>query len=136
MQGVGVLYIRWVGDDGEGRYHSITSSSSIYFTLLYSTLQHALYQLSQPNQTLKTPNPLKMPTSHISTPLNGVAPEVVIAALHNHELMIKTLCPSLISYAFDSGDAATTATYSVTDKKPIGQVCPPPQPPLFPTQPN
>ena len=63
-----------------------------------------------------------MPTSHISTPLNGVAPEVVIAALHNHELMIKTLCPSLISYEFDSGDAATSATYSVTDKKPIGQV--------------
>jgi hypothetical protein len=79
-----------------------------------------------------------MPTSHISTPLNGVAPEVVIAALHNHELMIKTLCPSLISYAFDSGDAATTATYNVTDKKPIGQVRPPPFPPssLFSTQPN
>jgi hypothetical protein len=38
MQGVGVLYIRWVGDDGEGRHHSITSSSSIYSTLLSSTL--------------------------------------------------------------------------------------------------
>jgi hypothetical protein len=64
----------------------------------------------------------KMSTSHISTPLNGVDAAVVIAALHNHELMIKTLCPALVSYAFDSGDKATSATYTVTDKKPIGQV--------------
>lgn len=63
-----------------------------------------------------------MPTSHISTPLNGVAAPTVIAALHNHELMIKTLCPALISYHFESGDKATSATYSITDRKPIGQV--------------
>ncbi|KAJ4314097.1 hypothetical protein N0V94_006611 [Neodidymelliopsis sp. IMI 364377] len=62
-----------------------------------------------------------MSTSHISTPLNGVDAAVVIAALHNHELMIKTLCPALVSYAFESGDKATSATYTVTDKKPIGQ---------------
>ncbi|KAG9194350.1 hypothetical protein G6011_04385 [Alternaria panax] len=62
-----------------------------------------------------------MPTSQISTPINGVDAAVVIAALHNHELMIKTLCPALVSYAFESGDKATSATYTVTDKKPIGQ---------------
>jgi hypothetical protein len=63
-----------------------------------------------------------MPTSQISTPLNGVDAAIVIAALHNHDLMIKTLCPALVSYAFESGDKATSATYTVTDKKPIGQV--------------
>jgi hypothetical protein len=63
-----------------------------------------------------------MPTSNISTPLNGVDANVVIAALHNHDLMIKTLCPALVSHAFESGDKNTSATYTVTDKKPIGQV--------------
>ena len=63
-----------------------------------------------------------MPTSNISTPLNGVDANVVITALHNHELMIKTLCPALVSYAFESGDKNTSATYTITDKKPIGQV--------------
>lgn len=63
-----------------------------------------------------------MPTSHISTSLNGVNAAIVIAALHNHDLMIKTLCPALVSYHFVSGDKATQATYSITDKKPIGQV--------------
>ncbi|CAI9629951.1 hypothetical protein GT037_007287 [Alternaria burnsii] len=62
-----------------------------------------------------------MPTSQISTPLNGVDAAIVISALHNHDLMIKTLCPALVSYAFESGDKATSATYTVTDKKPIGQ---------------
>ncbi|KAI4961591.1 hypothetical protein J4E86_000620 [Alternaria arbusti] len=62
-----------------------------------------------------------MPTSQISTPLNGVDAAVVIAALHNHDLMIKTLCPALVSYAFESGDKTNCATYTVTDKKPIGQ---------------
>jgi hypothetical protein len=63
-----------------------------------------------------------MPTSHISTPLNGVDVAIVISALHNHELMIKTLCPALVSYAYESGDKNSSATYSITDKKPIGQV--------------
>ncbi|RYN82894.1 hypothetical protein AA0120_g9500 [Alternaria tenuissima] len=62
-----------------------------------------------------------MPTSQISTPLNGVDAAIVISALHNHDLMIKTLCPALVSYAFESGDKVTSATYTVTDKKPIGQ---------------
>ncbi|KAF2124484.1 hypothetical protein P153DRAFT_379568 [Dothidotthia symphoricarpi CBS 119687] len=62
-----------------------------------------------------------MPTSHISTPLNGTDATVVITALHNHDLMIKTLCPALVSYAFESGDKNSQATYTVTDKKPIGQ---------------
>ena len=63
-----------------------------------------------------------MSTSHIETSIGNVDAAVVIAALHNHELMIKTLCPALVSYAFESGDKATSATYTVTDKKPIGQV--------------
>ncbi|KAL6706983.1 hypothetical protein ACN47E_004933 [Coniothyrium glycines] len=62
-----------------------------------------------------------MPTSHISTSLNGVDAKIVIAALHNHDLMIKTLCPALIDYHFVSGDKATSASYSITDRKPIGQ---------------
>lgn len=63
-----------------------------------------------------------MSTSHIETSIGNVDAAVVIAALHNHELMIKTLCPALVSYSFESGDKATSATYTVTDKKPIGQV--------------
>ncbi|KAF2996218.1 hypothetical protein E8E13_002455 [Curvularia kusanoi] len=62
-----------------------------------------------------------MSTSHIETSIGATPVATVIAALHNHELMIKTLCPALVSYAFESGDASTSATYSVTDKKPIGQ---------------
>lgn len=64
-----------------------------------------------------------MATTSISTPLPaGVSEQQVIIALHNHDLMIKTLCPALISYELDSGDSSTQATYNVTDKKPIGQV--------------
>lgn len=63
-----------------------------------------------------------MSTSHIETSIGSTNASVVIAALHNHELMIKTLCPALVSYSFESGDKATSATYTVTDKKPIGQV--------------
>ncbi|KAF2032803.1 hypothetical protein EK21DRAFT_109545 [Setomelanomma holmii] len=62
-----------------------------------------------------------MPTSYISTPLSGVDTGIVIAALHNHDLMIKTLCPALVSYHFESGNKRTQATYSITDRKPIGQ---------------
>ena len=69
-----------------------------------------------------------MPTSNISTPLNGVDAAIVIAALHNHDLMIKTLCPALVSYNYVSGDKTTSATYTVTDKKPIGQVSLSPHP--------
>lgn len=76
-----------------------------------------------------------MPTSQISTPLNGVPATTVIAALHNHDLMIKTLCPALISYHFESGDKATSATYSITDRKPIGQAGSFPSPSHSPTNP-
>ncbi|KAF3036117.1 hypothetical protein E8E11_000383 [Didymella keratinophila] len=62
-----------------------------------------------------------MSTSHIETSIGSTDASVVIAALHNHELMIKTLCPALVSYSFESGDKATSAIYTVTDKKPIGQ---------------
>ncbi|KAF1930443.1 uncharacterized protein M421DRAFT_418761 [Didymella exigua CBS 183.55] len=62
-----------------------------------------------------------MSTSHIETSIGSTDASIVIAALHNHELMIKTLCPALVSYSFESGNKATSATYTVTDKKPIGQ---------------
>ncbi|KAF3038659.1 hypothetical protein E8E12_006648 [Didymella heteroderae] len=62
-----------------------------------------------------------MSNSHIETSIGSTDASVVIAALHNHELMIKTLCPALVSYSFESGDKTTSATYIVTDKKPIGQ---------------
>lgn len=77
-----------------------------------------------------------MSTSHIETSIGSLAPATVIAALHNHELMIKTLCPALVSYAFDSGDASSSATYMVTDKKPIGQVSLLPHAPLPPISPR
>ncbi|KAF2870441.1 hypothetical protein BDV95DRAFT_607611 [Massariosphaeria phaeospora] len=63
-----------------------------------------------------------MATTSISTPLPaGLTEPQVLAALHNHDLMIKTLCTSLISYEFESGDKNSKATYSITDKKPFGQ---------------
>jgi len=63
-----------------------------------------------------------MPTT-VCTPIPaGLDVANVLAALHNHDLMIKTLAPALISYDIESGDANTQATYSVTDKKPIGNV--------------
>jgi hypothetical protein len=90
---------------------------------------HSSFQSKQDSNTTTssskqqpTTQPIKMPTSHISTPLNGVDAAIVIAALHNHELMIKTLCPALVSYSYESGDKNSSATYSITDKKPIGQV--------------
>lgn len=59
----------------------------------------------------------------ITTPIpSGIDASTVIATLHNHDTMIAALCPGLISYEFVSGDKNTEATYSVTDKKPIGQV--------------
>ncbi|KAL5116312.1 hypothetical protein ACEQ8H_005770 [Pleosporales sp. CAS-2024a] len=37
--------------------------------------------------------------------------------------MIKTLCPALVTYHFlDSGHQSASATYSITDRKPIGHV--------------
>ena len=63
-----------------------------------------------------------MPTTSVKTPIpSGLSTEQVIATLHNHDLMIKALCPALISHQLDSGDPAGEAVYSVTDKKPIGQ---------------
>jgi hypothetical protein len=63
-----------------------------------------------------------MSTTSVKTPIpSGLSHEQVIAALHNHELMIKALCPALISHELESGDPNSEAVYSVTDKKPIGQ---------------
>ncbi|OCK79778.1 hypothetical protein K432DRAFT_299100 [Lepidopterella palustris CBS 459.81] len=63
-----------------------------------------------------------MATTSVSTPIPAGLPVTnVLAALHNHDLMIKTLCPALISYDFESGDPSKSSTYTVTDKKPIGQ---------------
>ncbi|KAI0596715.1 hypothetical protein F4775DRAFT_283413 [Biscogniauxia sp. FL1348] len=80
----------------------------------------------------------------ISTPLPaGISPEAVIAALHNHELYIRTTCPQLISYHKLSSPPSSSSSpaeaegsssdieagagvgqscsYEVTDKRPIGQ---------------
>lgn len=63
-----------------------------------------------------------MTSTSISTPIpSGTSPAKVLAALKDHDLMIKTLCPELISYEFVSGDTKGEAVYSVTDKKPIGK---------------
>ncbi|KAF6809119.1 hypothetical protein CSOJ01_07091 [Colletotrichum sojae] len=65
-----------------------------------------------------------MPATTVSTPVPaGVDRNQVLAAIHNHDLMVKTLCPALISYNLESGSVGQgqSATYSVTDKKPIGQ---------------
>jgi hypothetical protein len=63
-----------------------------------------------------------MPCSYISTPLNGVDGRIVLAALHNHDIMIRTLCPALVSYHLESGDRTTQATYAITDRKPVSLV--------------
>ncbi|KAF4835910.1 hypothetical protein CGCTS75_v002263 [Colletotrichum tropicale] len=65
-----------------------------------------------------------MPSTVVSTPVPaGVDRSQVLAAMHNHDLMVKTLCPALVSYKLESGSVGLgqSATYSVTDKKPIGQ---------------
>jgi len=63
------------------------------------------------------------PTASVEKPLNSASPQAVIAALHNHDLFIKALCPDLISYELSSGDPSSgPTTYSVTDKKPVGKV--------------
>ncbi|KAH0430136.1 hypothetical protein CKAH01_06352 [Colletotrichum kahawae] len=65
-----------------------------------------------------------MPATVVSTPVPaGVDRNQVLAAMHNHDLMVKTLCPALVSYKLESGSVGLgqSATYSVTDKKPIGQ---------------
>ncbi|KAK1728293.1 hypothetical protein CaCOL14_010220 [Colletotrichum acutatum] len=65
-----------------------------------------------------------MPSTVVSTPVPaGVDRNAVLSAIHNHDLMVKTLCPALISYNLESGSVGVgqSATYSVTDKKPIGQ---------------
>ena len=60
-----------------------------------------------------------MSTTSVSTSLPyGISASHVLAALHNHDLMIRTLCPALVSYVFESGDPRTRATYQVTDRKP------------------
>lgn len=64
-----------------------------------------------------------MSTANVTTPIPaGVTTAQVLATMHNHDVMIKALCPALVSYQFESGDKNSQATYSVTDKKPIGQV--------------
>lgn len=115
------LYISW--EYLLGNHHHIAAS-----------LQHLTSHKSQvatPSRylyfTIKR-NLVQPPTmsSTITTPISPtIQPSTLIATLHNHDIMIKALCPGLISYAFISGDKTSEATYSVTDKKPIGQVHPP-----------
>lgn len=66
----------------------------------------------------------EMPTTTISTPVtDGLTKESLLAALHSHEMMVKILCPALISHSLESGseELNSPAVYTVTDKKPIGQ---------------
>jgi hypothetical protein len=81
---------------------------------------HIIHQHLIP--TLHTKTSTAMATTNVSTSIGSTPASTVLTALHNHDLMIKTLCPALISYNFESGDPNSQATYSVTDKKPIGQV--------------
>ena len=61
------------------------------------------------------------PTATVSKPLpSTLSNSQAIAALHNHNLMIKAICPQLISYELESR-TGNSGTYKVTDKKPIGQ---------------
>lgn len=65
------------------------------------------------------------PTTTISTPLpTSSTPESIIAAIHNHDVFIKITTPALISYTKTSPEECAVdvpITYSVTDKKPLGQ---------------
>lgn len=65
------------------------------------------------------------PTTTISTPLpTSSTPESVIAAMHNHEAFIRITTPALITYTRTSTEEPALdipTTYSVTDKKPMGQ---------------
>ncbi|KAK1595507.1 uncharacterized protein LY79DRAFT_546614 [Colletotrichum navitas] len=82
-----------------------------------------LYTKTHQHKTSRSPTTTKMATV-VSTPVPaGVDKTAVLATIHNHDLMVKTLCPALISYNLESGSAGIgqSATYSVTDKKPIGQ---------------
>jgi hypothetical protein len=63
-----------------------------------------------------------MATTSIYTPIpNHISRDHVLAAIKNHDLMIKTLCPRLVSYELLSGDSTGEAVYSITDKKPLGE---------------
>jgi|SRR5690242_14266748 len=120
------MYIRCT----PGQREETITTAQLINTTTYKLLQTTLISLHTFNSSFKhsttTTTTSKMATSHIETPIGNVDAAVVIAALHNHDLMIKTVCPALVSYSFESGDKTSAATYLVTDKKPIGQVCPSP----------
>ena len=57
----------------------------------------------------------------ITTPLTPTTPlPTLLALLHDHDFLIH-VSPSVISFTLTTGSATSTATYSVTDKKPIGR---------------
>lgn len=65
-------------------------------------------------------------TSKISTPIpTGLAPETLIAALHDHTLYVKITNPDMISVKQDSGPSPPTigspCTYTVTNKNKDGE---------------
>jgi len=63
------------------------------------------------------------PSATVEKPLNSTSPAAVIDCLHNHDLMVRVLSPTLISYELTSGDPSSGPTiYSVTDKRPVGQM--------------
>jgi hypothetical protein len=54
---------------------------------------------------------------------DGVDWKALVETLHNHDLMVRTLCPQLISYEHEDGIIGidSPVTYSVTDQKPLGE---------------
>jgi hypothetical protein len=65
-------------------------------------------------------------TSTISTPLpDGLSPEALIAALHNHPLYLKVTNPDLGSFKMSSGPSPPTIgvpwVYAVASKTPQGE---------------
>jgi hypothetical protein len=67
-------------------------------------------------------------TTTVTTPLPAdITPVAVIKILHDHDAYIKLTTPLLVSYKLESdetsaADGTGVAIYTVTDKKPIGQV--------------
>jgi hypothetical protein len=118
-----VRYISAGEDQHEHQQHQQTKQFIHSSTDLLLSLYILIYTEHQPERTSRKSRTINMPTSHISTPIAGTSAATVIAALHNHDLMIKTLCPALVSYHFIGGNKSSQATYSITDRKPIGQVC-------------
>lgn len=71
-------------------------------------------------QTLTPPTtPTATFTSRIPS---NVSKDRLLSTLHNHSFMIRAVAPKSRGHKLISGDPSSKAVYSVTDKKPIGEV--------------